>query len=45
VTRDEAQAFIDADPFTAADLFERVEFVRWRMSFLDFKRIFPVAAR
>lgn len=44
-TRDEAQAFIDADPFMAADLFERVELIRWRMSFLDFKRVFPVAAR
>lgn len=39
----EAEAFIANDPFTAADLFERVELVRWRQSFLDFKRVFPVA--
>src|SRR3546814_19787248 len=42
-TRAEAQAFINADPFSAADLFDRVELVRWRMSFLDFKRIYHPA--
>ena len=44
-TRAEAEAFIADDPFTAADLFERVELVRWRQSFLDFKRVFPDAVK
>src|SRR3546814_13610245 len=44
-TRDEAQDFINADPFSGADLFGRVERVRWRMSFLAFKRIYPAASR
>ena len=44
-TRAEAGAFIADDPFTAADLFERVELVRWRQSFLDFKRVFPDAVK
>lgn len=41
----EAQSFIDADPFSQAELFERIELVRWRISFLDFKRIYPAAAK
>ena len=35
--RGAAERFIAADPFTAADLFERVEIVRWRKAFFDFK--------
>ena len=42
-SREEAEAFIADDPFTASDLFARVDIIRWRMSFLDFKRIQPVA--
>lgn len=33
-TRDEAQAFIDADPFTRGDLFESVRIRRWRKAVL-----------
>ena len=44
-SRAEAEDFIADDPFTAADLFERVELVRWRQSFLDFKRVFPAALK
>ncbi|NYT75859.1 YciI family protein [Alcaligenaceae bacterium] len=36
-TRGEAQNFIDADPFTAAGLFERVSITRWRKAYLDGK--------
>lgn len=36
-TRGEAQDFIDADPFTAAGLFERVSITRWRKAYLDDK--------
>ncbi|AYJ85148.1 YciI family protein (plasmid) [Sphingomonas paeninsulae] len=42
-TKAEAEAFIAQDPFTHANLFARVEIVRWSMSFLDFKRIYPAA--
>ncbi len=34
-TRAEAAAFIAADPFTEADLFERVQITRWRKAFVD----------
>ncbi|WP_244183052.1 YciI family protein [Vreelandella songnenensis] len=34
-TREAAQAFIDADPFSQADLFERVVICRWRKAYLD----------
>jgi uncharacterized protein YciI len=34
-TRAAAEAFIAADPFTAADLFERVQITRWRKAFVD----------
>src|SRR3546814_23473 len=44
-SKEEAEAFIAADPFTAADLFERVEIVRWRVSFLDFQRVYPPEIR
>ncbi|SDV46346.1 YciI family protein [Chitinasiproducens palmae] len=36
-TRAEAEAFIAADPFTQADLFDRVEIRRWRKAYLDGK--------
>ena len=36
---EEARAFIANDPFMGSDLFERVEIVRWRPSFLAFKRL------
>jgi uncharacterized protein YciI len=42
-SREEAEAFIANDPFTASGMFARVDIIRWRMSFLDFKRIKPVA--
>jgi uncharacterized protein YciI len=44
-TRAEAETFIRNDPFTAADLFQRVEINRWKCSFLDFKRVAPAPAR
>ena len=34
-TRAAAEAFIAADPFTHANLFERVEITRWRKAYLD----------
>lgn len=34
-TREEAQAFIDGDPFSHAELFERVVICRWRKAYLD----------
>jgi uncharacterized protein YciI len=34
-TRAEAEAFIAADPFSEADLFERVQITRWRKAFVD----------
>ena len=34
-TREEAEQFIAQDPFTLADLFERVSIVRWRKAYLD----------
>ncbi|WP_459615929.1 YciI family protein [Bordetella sp. 2513F-2] len=36
-SRDEAQRFIDADPFSAAGLFERVTITRWRKAYVDGK--------
>lgn len=36
-TRQEAEAYIAADPFTAVDLFERVVITRWRKAFFDGK--------
>jgi uncharacterized protein YciI len=41
----EAEAFIRNDPFTGANLFERVEIVRWKSSFFDFKRVTPTVVR
>jgi len=35
VTREEAQAFINGDPFTAGDLFERIVITRWRKAYLN----------
>jgi len=40
-SRAEAQAFIEQDPFTHAELFERVEITRWRPAFFEFKRVQP----
>lgn len=33
--REEAQAFIDGDPFTAGGLFERIVIQRWRKAYLN----------
>ncbi|MGV2864224.1 YciI family protein [Achromobacter sp. AGC39] len=34
-TREAAQQFIDADPFSQADLFDRVTITRWRKAYVD----------
>ena len=34
-TRQEAQSFIEADPFFQGDLFEKVIVTRWRKAYLD----------
>lgn len=34
-TREEAQRFIEADPFYTAGLFERVTLTRWRKAYVD----------
>ncbi len=34
-TREEAQAFIDGDPFTSGGLFERIQINRWRKAYLN----------
>ncbi|AJG19548.1 YciI family protein [Cupriavidus basilensis] len=34
-TREAAQSFIDADPFTKASLFAEVRIMRWRKAYLD----------
>ena len=34
-TREEAQAFIDGDPFTSGGLFERIVINRWRKAYLN----------
>ncbi|MBU4611437.1 YciI family protein [Achromobacter sp. GG226] len=34
-TRQAAQAFLEADPFFLAGLFERHQIVRWRKAYLD----------
>lgn len=34
-SREEAEAFIAADPFRSVGLFERVEVIRWRRAYLD----------
>lgn len=33
-TREQAQAFIEADPFYQAELFHKVQITRWRKSYL-----------
>jgi uncharacterized protein YciI len=38
-TRAEAEAFINADPFTKAGLFGAVNITRWRKGFFDFKAL------
>lgn len=35
--RAEAEAFVAADPFSAAGLFETVAVTRWRKAFFDFR--------
>jgi uncharacterized protein YciI len=37
--RDEAEAFIQNDPFTKAGLFAGIEVVRWRKAFFDRQRL------
>jgi uncharacterized protein len=34
-SRQEAEHFIAADPFTTAELFERVSITRWRKAYVD----------
>ncbi|WP_313459467.1 YciI family protein [Achromobacter sp.] len=34
-TREAAQQFIDADPFSQANLFDRVTITRWRKAYVD----------
>lgn len=34
-TREEAQAFIDADPFASGGLFDRIVINRWRKAYLN----------
>jgi len=34
-TREEAQSFIDGDPFTAGGLFDRIVINRWRKAYLN----------
>ncbi|CAB3707363.1 hypothetical protein CEY09_27870 [Achromobacter marplatensis] len=34
-TREAAQQFIDADPFSQAKLFDRVTITRWRKAYVD----------
>jgi uncharacterized protein YciI len=41
-SRLEAEAFIAADPFSAAQLFERVRITAWRKAFLDGRSYIPV---
>lgn len=38
-SREEAEAFVAADPFTDAGLFETIQIIRWKKAFLDRKRI------
>ncbi len=37
-TREEAEAYIAGDPFTKADLFEKIQIEQWRKAFLDRER-------
>ena len=38
-TREEADAFVAADPFSTADLFETVHIMRWEKAFFDGRRV------
>jgi uncharacterized protein YciI len=38
-TRAEAEAFINADPFSKAGLFGTITITRWRKGFFDFKAL------
>jgi len=40
-SRGEAESFIAQDPFSKADLFERVHITRWRKAFVDGKCFLP----
>ncbi|MDP3138771.1 MAG: YciI family protein [Burkholderiaceae bacterium] len=40
-TRQEAQAFVDEDPFTHAGLAQTVVITRWKMAFFDGARVAP----
>ncbi|EFH09706.1 YciI family protein [Pseudoroseomonas cervicalis] len=40
-TREAAEAFIAADPFTKAGLFERMQITRWRKAYFDRKSHLP----
>lgn len=42
-SRAEAEAFIAEDPFTHADLFERVAITRWRQAYLAGRSYLPGA--
>jgi uncharacterized protein YciI len=37
--RDEAEIFIQNDPFTKAGLFSSIDVVRWRKAFFNFERL------
>jgi uncharacterized protein len=37
--RPEAEAFIAADPFSKAGLFQRVQITRWRKAYLDWRNV------
>jgi uncharacterized protein len=36
-SRSDAEPFIAADPFTKAELFQRIEITRWRKAYFDFR--------
>lgn len=40
-TREEAEAFVQSDPFAQAGLFETVRATRWRKAYLDGKSYLP----
>lgn len=40
-TREEAQAFVDEDPFTKAGLAHSVVIARWKKAFLNGERVLP----
>ena len=38
-TREAAENFVNADPFSAAGLFENVRITRWRKAFFQYERL------